>query len=34
MTGLPALSSRRERISLWGLLFLTLALFVLCLFIG
>ena len=34
MTGLPALSSRRERFSLWGLLFLTLALFVLCLFIG
>ncbi len=34
MTGLPALSSRRERISLWGLLLLTLALFVLCLFIG
>lgn len=34
MTGLPALSTRRERFSLWGLLFLTLALFVLCLFIG
>lgn len=34
MSGLPSLSTRRESLSLWGLLCATLILFVLCLFIG